>query len=129
MWKRVAFAVALVVVGGVTVGGLLISVDGPPDEVPDTTFDVSGSPDDGRLIVEHGGGDTLESGTIRVLVYEDRSLLPDRTIHGSTWEVEGPYIQPGDRIVLEDPRFESGQRLVVRWFGPDGQANVHEDLL
>ena len=32
-------------------------------------------------------------------------------------------------LVYEDPRFESGQRLVVRWFGGDGRTNLAEERL
>lgn len=96
----------------------------PPAAVPDATFEVSSDPAEDRLVVEHAGGDRFESGTLAVLVYEDRPVVPDRTVHRTTWRTNGT-IRPGDRLTLTDRRFEPGQRVVVRWFGEAGQANLH----
>lgn len=119
--------VVLVVVATLLAGGYhLVVADLPPEAAPDATFEVSGDADGGELVVEHVDGEAVASGSVTVLVYEDRRYLPDRTVHGTVWEVDAEAIGPGDRIVLEDPRFERGQRLVVRWFGDEGRANLHE---
>ena len=118
-----ALFVALAAAGG---GFWVLTADLPAAETPETSFAVEGDPEAGTLAVEHAGGETLESGSIRILVYEDRPIVPDRTVHGTIWETETGVVQPGDRIELEDRRFAPDQRLVVRWFGDDGQANLHE---
>lgn len=98
------------------------------DAVPNATFTVDGEIG-GDVFVEHAGGGSFESGSIRVLVYENRPVIPDRTVHGTTWRQNDSRIWPGDRLVLTDPRFEAGQRVVVRWYGDDGQAVLHETWL
>ncbi len=129
MRDRTAVAVLLLVLAAV-VGGLLFSTsDLPAEQAPDATFEVGGDVAAEELVVEHAGGESLPSGSLRILVYEDRPVVPDRTVHGTVWETETELIQPGDRIELEDPRFESGQRVVVRWFGDGGQANLHEERI
>ena len=123
-------AATLLVVAAVALGWLYVgTVDLPAEEAPEADFEVDGDPGEGELVVEFTGGDRLESGSLAVLVYEDRTLLPDRTVHRSTWEAEGAYIDDGDRLELEDPRLEPGQRLVVRYYGDDGQANLFETVL
>jgi hypothetical protein len=112
----VVFVVALV---GSVAGFGAVTSQLSADSTPDADFAVS-SLDDGRVIVEHIGGEPLEA-TVRVLVYEERRFLPDRTVHASDWN---GTVRPGERLRLEDPRFEPGQRLVVRWYGGDGQANL-----
>jgi hypothetical protein len=97
----------------------------PPESVPETSFEVSGDPAEDRLVVEYVDGDAFESGELAVIVYEDRPIVPDRTVHRTTWETN-TTIRPGDRLELDDPRFEAGQRVVIRWFGDAGQANLHE---
>jgi len=123
---RTAVAVLLFVLAAVAVGFLFSTSDLPAEQAPDATFEIGGDTAADELVVEHAGGESLPSGSIRILVYEDRPVIPDRTVHGTVWETETDLIQPGDRIELEDPRFEPGQRVVVRWFGDDGQANLHE---
>ena len=126
MRDRTAAAVLLFLAVVALAGGQLLPADLAADEAPDATFAVDGDAE--GLVVEHAGGEPLESGTVRVLVYEERRLLPDRTVHGSTWDA-GADVGPGDRLVLEDPRFAPGQRLVVRWYGEGGRANLHEARL
>jgi hypothetical protein len=99
-----------------------------PGAAPNASFTVDGDPGE-RVVVEHAGGAALKSGSLRVLVYEDRPIVPDRTVHGSTWRANDSRIDPGDRLSLADPRFEAGQRLVVRWYGDEGQATLHETRL
>ena len=122
MRDGVAVAVLL---GAVLAGGAYLgtaTMDLPTDAAPNATFAV-GELDGETVVVEHAGGEPLEPGSVRLLVYEDRRWLPDRTVHASNWEGR---VGPGDRRRLEDRRFEPGQRLVVRWFGEDGQANLEE---
>jgi hypothetical protein len=123
-----AVAVVLVAVLAVVTGVWFVTTELSADDPPDATFEVTGDASAGELTVEHGGGDSVATGSLRILVYEDRPIVPDRTVHGTIWETgtETGLIHPGDRIELEDPRFEPGQRLVVRWFGDDGQAPIHE---
>jgi len=123
---RIAFAVLLFALLAVVAGFYISTGDLPAEDAPDATFEVEADLGAGELAVEHAGGESLPSGSIRVLVYEDRPLVPDRTVHGTIWETDTELIQPGNRIELEDPRFDAGQRVVVRWFGDDGQANLHE---
>jgi hypothetical protein len=118
----VALAVLAVAVAGADVWVGVTTTDLPPSAAPNATFDVS-APDDGTVVVEHAGGEPVPADAVRLLVYDERRLLPDRTVHASTWADAG-RIRPGDRRRLEDPRFEPGQRVVVRWFGPDGQATL-----
>jgi hypothetical protein len=125
---RVAAAVALVALAVAAVGSFVPPAPSP-EETPDATFEIDGDPGADELVVEHAGGASVESGSLRVLVYEDRPVVPDRTVHGSVWESDTGYLQPGARIELSDPRFEPGQRVVVRWFGDAGQANLHEATL
>ena len=126
MRDRTAAAVLLLLAVVVLAGGQLLTADLAAEAAPNATFTVDGDAD--GLVVEHAGGEPLESGTVRVLVYEERRLLPDRTVHGTTWDA-GTAVESGDRLVLEDPRFAPGQRLVVRWYGEGGQANLHEARL
>ena len=127
MRDRVAVVVFLLAVVAAAVGGSLLTTDAPPSAAPNADFAVTGDPSD-TVTVEHVGGDSLDSGAVRVLVYEDRPLIPDRTVHATTWEEPG-LIQETDRLEVEDPRFESGQRLVVRWFGDEGPATLYETHL
>jgi len=129
MRDRIAFAFLLFVLLAAAGGIWLLTDDLPDEDVPDATFEVSGDVESGELIVEHADGESFESESLRVLVYEDRPVIPDRTVHGTIWETETGVIQPGDRIELDDPRFESGQRVVIRWFGDGGQANVYETTI
>ena len=125
MRDGVAVAVLL---GAVLAGGVYLgtaTTDLPTDAAPNATFAV-GELDGETVVVEHAGGEPVEG--LRVLVYEDRRVLPDRTVHATAWGVESP-VRPGEEVELEDPRFESGQRLVVRWFGDDGQANLSEQRI
>ncbi|MFT4883020.1 MAG: hypothetical protein ACI8U4_000518 [Natronomonas sp.] len=124
---RRAPAVALLFVAVVAFGLWLLPafLQAPPEAVPDASFEVDGDPADDRLVVEYVDGDTFESGELAVIVYEDRPVVPDRTVHRTTWETN-TTVRPGDRLELDDPRFEPGQRVVVRWFGEAGQANLHE---
>ena len=126
MRDRIAVAVFLSVLLAAVAGIYISTGDLPAEDAPDATFAVEADPGAGELVVEHAGGESLPSGSIRVLVYEDRPLVPDRTVHGTIWETDTGSIQSGDRIELEDPRFDAGQRVVIRWFGDDGQANLHE---
>jgi hypothetical protein len=118
----VALAVLVVVALGTAAGLGYVTTDLPPGAAPDASFEATGL-ENGTVTVEHAGGEPVEG--LRVLVYEDRRFLPDRTVHATAWGVESP-VRPGEEIELEDPRFESDQRLVVRWFGNDGQANLSE---
>lgn len=104
------------------------TLSAPPGAAPDATFEVETDLENDTLVVEHAEGEPFESGRLAVLVYEDRPVVPDRTVHRTTWETRR-LIQPGDRLELEDPRLESGHRLVVRWFGEEGQTNVHVEEL
>ena len=105
----------------------LVRSDPPPAATPNATFEVTDLDDD-TVVVAHAGGAPVDADAVRILVPEERRLLPDRTVHGSTWAAPG-RIRQGDRRRLEDPRFEPGQRLIVRWFGPDGQATLSEGWL
>jgi hypothetical protein len=118
------FAIGLAVAA--VAGGWYLTAGLSAEEPPDASFEVTGDVAAGELVVEHAGGDPIASGALRILVYEDRPIVPDRTVHGTIWETNRGPVAPGDRIELEDPRFESGQRVVVRWFGDDGQANLYE---
>ena len=118
--------VALVVVALGTAAGLgHVTTDLPPGAAPDASFEATGL-ENGTVTVKHVSSEPVEG--LRVLVYEDRRFLPDRTVHAAAWGVETP-VRPGERLKLEDPHFESGQRLVVRWFGGDGRANLAEERL
>ena len=128
MRDRTALAVLLAALVLAVAGWQVASTELAADDPPDATFSVSGDAAGGELVVEHDGGPALAPGSVRVLVYEERRVLPDRTVHGSTWD-DGAAIGPGDRLVLEDPRFEPGQRLVVRWYGDGGQATLSETRL
>ena len=119
MRDGVAVAVFVVALVGSVAGFGAVTSQLSAESAPDADFAVS-SLDDGRVVVEHVGGEPLEA-TVRVLVYEERRFLPDRTVHASDWN---GTIRPGERLRLEDQRFEPGQRLVVRWYGGDGQANL-----
>ncbi len=110
----------------VAAGFYMTTSDIPQSAAPDAEFDVEGDATPGALVVEYAGGESLSSGSLRILVYEDRPIVPDRPVHGTIWETETGSIQPGNRLELEDPRFEPRQRIVVRWFGDDGRANLHE---
>lgn len=129
MRDRAAIAVLAVVVAVAVGGSWFLTADLPAAEAPNADFEVTGDAAAGEVAVEHVEGKSIPSASLRILVYEDRPVLPDRTVHGTIWESDTGVIQPGDRIELEDPRFESGQRLVVRWFGDDGRANLHETVL
>ena len=128
MRDRTAAAVLILLAVAALAGWQVLTADLAADGAPNATFTVEGDPADGELVVAHGGGEVLASGSVRVLVYEERPLLPDRTVHGSTWEAAGG-VGPGDRLVLEDRRFAPGQRLVVRWFGESGRSNLQEARL
>ena len=124
-------AVALFVTASVVavVGFSVLTADVPSEDAPDVTFAVETDAAAGELVVEHAAGEALDPGSLRILVYEDRAILPDRTVHGTVWD-DGPgTIRPGDRIELEDRRFEPGQRVVVRWFGDAGQATLYETTM
>jgi hypothetical protein len=127
---RRAPAVALLLVAAAAVGLWLLPavLQAPPEAVPNASFEVSGDSAADRLVVEHAGGEAFDSGQLAIIVYADRPVVPDRTIHRTTWETN-TTVRPGDRLELEDPRFEPGQRVVVRWFGEAGQANLHETAL
>ncbi|WP_336134894.1 hypothetical protein [Natronomonas amylolytica] len=127
---RRASAVALVLIAVVAAGLWLLPafLRAPPEAVPDASFDVSSDPAEDSLVVEYADGDAFESGELAVIVYEDRPVVPDRTVHRTTWETN-TTVRPGDRLELDDPRFEAGQRVVVRWFGEAGQANLYESRL
>ena len=129
MRDRTAFAFLLIVLLAAAGGLWALTSDLPSEDVPNATFEISGDVDADELVVEHVDGDSFESESLRILVYEDRPIVPDRTVHGTIWETETGVIQPGDRIELDDPRFESGQRVVIRWFGDGGQANVYETYI
>ena len=122
MRDGVAVAVLAVAALGTAAGLGYVTMDLSPGAAPDASFEATGL-ENATVTVEHAGGEPVEG--LRVLVYEDRRLLPDRTVHATAWGVESP-VRPGEEIELEDPRFEPGQRLVVRWFGDDGQANLSE---
>ena len=125
MRDGVALAVLAVAALGTAAGLGYVTTDLPSRAAPDASFEATGL-ENGSVTVEHAGGEPVEG--LRVLVYEDRRFLPDRTVHATAWGVESP-VRPGEKIELEDPRFESGQRLVVRWFGDDGQANLFEQRI
>lgn len=124
MRDRTAIAVVLVGLAAAGAGGYVLTNDLPDSETPDARFEVSGDPEAGELAVEHAGGAPVATGSLRVLVYEDRPVVPDRPVHGTVWETEAGAVRPGDRIELEDRRFEPGQRVVVRWFGDEGRATL-----
>ncbi len=126
MRDRTAAAVLLIAGLAVVFGFFVLTSDVPSEDAPNASFAIESDAASGELVVEHAGGDSLQSGSLRVLVYEDRPIIPDRTVHGTVWETNSGTIRPGDRIELEDQRFESGQRVVVRWFGDGGQANLYE---
>lgn len=123
-----AVVLLLVVVAAVGLWLLPAFLQAPPEAVPNASFDVTGDPAEDRLVVEYTDGGGFDSGELAVLVYEDRPVVPDRTVHRTTWQTN-TTVRPGDRLELEDPRFEPGQRVVIRWFGEDGQANLHESKL
>ncbi|MEF8777503.1 MAG: type IV pilin [Natronomonas sp.] len=129
MRDRTAVAILVVVSAAVAVGFYSSSADLPAEATPNATFDIEADIATDELVVEHDGGESLSSGSVRILVYEDRPIVPDRTVHGTVWETESGFIQPGDRIELDDPRFEPGQRVVIRWFGDGGQANLYETTI
>lgn len=129
MRDRTAAAILLALLAVVAVGFVVSTDDLPRGAAPDAAFDIEGDATAGELAVEHAGGESVASGSLRILVYEDRPIIPDRTVHGTLWETETGVIQPGNRLELEDPRIEPGQRVVVRWFGDDGQANLHESTI
>jgi len=112
---------------GVVAGFELARSDPPPAATPNATFEATNLDDD-TVVVEHAGGAPVDADAVWILVPEERRLLPDRTVPGSTWAAHG-RIRQGDRRRLEDPRFEPGQRLIVRWFGHDGQATLSEGRL
>ena len=117
----IALAVAAL---GVVASLGYVTADLPAEDAPEASFEASDL-ENGTVAVEHVGSEPVEG--LRVLVYEDR-FLPNRTVHAAARGVETP-VRPGERLELEDPRFESRQRLVVRWFGGDGQANLAEERL
>jgi hypothetical protein len=123
---RTAIAVVLLGLAVAAGGAYVLTTDLPEEAAPDADFEVSGDPAAGELVVEHAGGTSVSSGSLRILVYEDRPLVPDRAVHGTVWEAETGLVRPGDRIELEDRRFESGQRVAIRWFGDAGQATLDE---
>ncbi len=127
MRDGVAIVVLAVAVVGVAGWLGMATTDLPADRAPNASFTVS-ELDDGSVVVEHAAGEPIEADSVRLLVYEDRRVLPDRTVHASTWGEDGP-VRPGDRRRLADRRFEPGQRLVVRWFGEGGQTNLAESRL
>lgn len=129
MRDRTALAALLFAAALVAVGFSLSTSELPASATPDASFEIESDASAGELAVEHAGGESLPSGSIRVLVYEDRPIVPDRTVHGTLWETDSELILPGDRLELEDPRFAPGQRVVVRWFGDDGQANLRESTI
>ncbi len=129
MRDRIAVAVLVVVLLAIAAGFYVSTDDLPAEQTPDVTFEIETDPDTGELTVEHVDGEALSSGSVRVLVYEDRPIVPDRTVHGTLWETDTGSIQSGDRLELEEPRLEAGQRVVIRWFGEDGQANLDEVLI
>lgn len=120
---RDGVAVAVLAVALLGAGGWFAATttDVPRDAAPNATFSVSDL-DGQTVVVEHAGGEPVAGESIRVLVYEER-LLPDRTVHASTWKDNGT-VRPGERLRLEDPRLEPGHRLVVRWFGEKGETNL-----
>lgn len=126
MRDRTAVAALLFLLAVAGIGLYSLTNDLPAESAPDATFEIEGDPAADELAVEHAGGASLESGSLRILVYEDRPIVPDRPVHGTIWETDTGLIQPGNRIELEDPRFKPGQRVVVRWFGEAGQANLYE---
>lgn len=125
---RDSTAIAVLFVGLIVAAGgsWILTAELSADDPPDATFEVAGDAAAGELTVEHAGGDAVATESLRILVYEDRPIVPNRTVHATIWETETGLIQPDDRIELDDPRFEDGQRLVVRWFGDDGQASIYE---
>ena len=124
MRDRTAVAAFLFLLAIAGLGLYSSTTDLPAERAPDATFEIDGDPAADELTVEHAGGESLSSGSLRILVYEDRPIVPDRTVHGTLWETDTGWIQPGNRIELEDQRFAPGQRVVVRWFGEAGQANL-----
>ena len=56
--------------------------------------------------------------------------LPDENVPDATFEVAGDA-ESGELIVehADGESFESGQRVVIRWFGGGGQANVYETTI
>jgi len=114
---------ALAVVGAAAWFGMA-TTEVPAGQTPNASFTVTDLEND-TLVVEHAAGDAVAADTLRVLVYEDRRVLPDRTVHASDWGRNGS-VRPGDTRRLRDRRFESGQRLVVRWYGEAGQATLSE---
>jgi len=112
-------AVALLA-GGVYLGAA--TTDLSAAAAPNATFVVSDL-DGETAVVEHAGGEPVETGSVRLLVYDDRSGVPDRTVHASNCD---GTVRPGDRRRLEDRRFDPDQRLVVRWFGEGGRTNLEE---
>jgi hypothetical protein len=123
---RTAVSLIAVLVVAAAGGFYVFTADLAPAETPDATFDVDTDFGTDTVVVEHTGGESLASGSVRVLVFERRPVVPDRPVHGTVWEASGPLIQPGARLELEDQRFEPGQTLVVRWYGEDGQGNLAE---
>lgn len=124
MRDGVALVVLAVAAVAATAWFGMMATDLRADRVPNASFDVNHF-ENGTVVVEHAGGEPLDADSVRLLVYEDRRVLPDRTVHGSHWDETGT-VRPGDRRRLEDRRIEAGHRLVVRWFGVDGQAKLAE---
>ncbi|TKR25189.1 type IV pilin [Natronomonas salsuginis] len=129
MRDSTAIAAVLVAVAAVVTGLWFVTAELSADDPPDAMFEVMGDASAGELTVQHVGGDSVGSESLRILVYEDRPIVPDRTVHGTIWETETGLIRPDNRITLEDRRFEPGQRLVVRWFGDDGQESIYETTI
>lgn len=127
MRDGVAVAVLAVAVVGAAGWVGVATTDLPAGQAPNASFEVSDL-ENGTVVVEHVGGEPLSADSLRLLVYEDRRVLPDRTVHASAWDEHG-HVRPGDRRRLADRRFEPDQRLVVRWFGEPGQTNLAEARL
>lgn len=127
MRDGVAVAVLAVAVVGAAAWFGTATMEAPPGQTPNASFAVS-ELDDDTLVVEHADGVPVSADSLRLLVYEDRRVLPDRTVHASRWGENGT-VRPGDARRLRDRRFEPGQRLVVRWYGEDRQATLAERRL
>ena len=80
MRDGVALAVLAVAALGTAAGLGHVATDLPSGAAPNATFEATGL-ESGTVTVEHAGGEPVEG--LRVLVYEDRRVLPDRTVHAT----------------------------------------------
>ncbi|WP_181691461.1 type IV pilin N-terminal domain-containing protein [Natronomonas sp. LN261] len=82
MRDRTAVAALLIGLAAAAGGGWFFVATLSTDAVPEADFEVTADAEANELTVEHAGGETITSGSLRILVYEDRPAVPDRTVQG-----------------------------------------------